>query len=483
MLNARDLTPLIIPLIIPGGPSTRCTLGRMLTFVLWSIACGQPPVPATMPVPTTATAAPALTGDWLGHIAAGGSTVRVILHLADAGTGPILTLDSPDQGAYGLTCSDVAVTADTLTFAIPVAKARFEGHLVGARLEGTWTQGAASLPIAFERSADAAPPKRPQVPVPPLPYSAIDVEFPSSPGVTLAGTLTRPPGDAKVPAVVLVSGSGPQDRDESLMGHQPFLVLADAITRKGIAVLRYDDRGMGRSTGDFSAGTTNDFADDAAAAVRYLATRTDVDAAKIAVLGHSEGGVIAPMVANREKVAAIVLMAGPGVVGRTVIEGQVEALALATGMSAADAKAARAEQAKILDVVVAGKSAADVSAYLVTLGAPPAVASAQAQTLTSPWYRNFLGIDPAPELKKLRVPVLALVGDKDVQVVATDNIPALKAALADDPGATVETMPGLNHLFQPATTGSPDEYATIDTTIDPTALERISGWLATTLGR
>lgn len=325
-------------------------------------------------------------------------------------------------------------------------------------------------------------PERPQTPKPPFPYAVEDVVFDSAPGVRLAGTLTLPKGPGPFPVAVLISGSGPNDRDETVFGHKPFLVLADDLTRRGIAVLRYDKRGVGGSSGRAPGVTTADFAVDARAAVAFLKTRKDIDPRRIGLIGHSEGGVIAPMVAAGDpSVAFVVMMAGSGVPGDELLVAQNRAILTAMGGSEAALAAAEQTNRKIYEIAKSDVSDADaqgrVETILVGLGQAPAQAHVGAAQAASPWIRWWLRYDPRPALTKLRCPVLALDGSKDLQVVAAQNLPEIRKALKDDPDATVLELPGLNHLFQTAGTGAVGEYAQIPETIAPIALTTIGDWV------
>ncbi|MGH7127500.1 MAG: alpha/beta hydrolase family protein, partial [Planctomycetaceae bacterium] len=267
-----------------------------------------------------------LAGDWTGALDVGGTQLRLVFHIGPEEDGNRTgTMDSPDQGTTGLPIATVALADSTVRMTMPAMSGSYEGRLSadGKTIDGTWTQGGSSLPLKLEKSAASVePPSRPQEPKPPFPYASQDITYPNdaSTGVTLAGTLTMPEAGGPFPAVVLVSGSGPQNRNEELLGHKPFLVLSDALTRRGIAVLRYDDRGVASSTGAFATATSEDFAGDALAGVRYLKTRPEIDPGRIGIIGHSEGGLIAPIAAARsDDVAFIVLMAGPGVTGEEIL--------------------------------------------------------------------------------------------------------------------------------------------------------------------
>jgi dienelactone hydrolase len=267
------------------------------------------------------------------------------------------------------------------------------------------------------------------------------------------------------------------------MGHSPFLVLADYLTQKGIVVLRTDKRGVGKSGGDYATATTSDFASDAEAGVAYLVTRPEVDPHKIGLIGHSEGGVIAPMVATADpSVAFIVLMAGSGVPGIDIIVEQTLRISEAGGQSHEEAEKGAAEERKILTLVEQEKDDAELAKKLREVLAgkvPEATLNAQIKALSSPWYREFIQYDPSTALSKVKCPVLALIGEKDLQVPPDLNLPAIRKALeiSGNKNVEVDELPGLNHLFQPAKTGAPSEYSEIETTISPIALEKIASWI------
>lgn len=436
----------------------------MLTALIALAAAGTPAL------------AERVEGTWNGALDIGGASLRLVVHLEPEGTGWTGTMDSPDQGATGIPIDVVAATPAGLILEVHKVGGTYRGTWTEEGLEGTWSQGPTSLPLALTRGAVAAP-ARPQEPTPPFPYAEHELRFGGGPGVELAGTLTVPAGSGPFPGIALVSGSGPQDRDEALMGHRPFAVLADALTRAGVAVLRYDDRGVGASGGAFAGALTTDFATDAAGAVAALRARPEVDGDRVGILGHSEGGYVASLVAAEQPVAFALLMAGPGLTGKGVLESQVEALAVASGASAAQAKQSRAAQSTILDALASGASEAELRAVLRGAGVPKTRIDAELPALLSPWYRAFVAFDPEPHLRALDVPVLALLGERDVQVVAPENAAALERSLSENPDATVEILPGLNHLLQPAKTGLPSEYGTIEQTIDAAALQRITSWV------
>lgn len=454
---------------------------------------------ATLAAPAPAPAAVA-DGVWEGRI---GSVLRCRIHLRTSPTGREAFFDSPDQGATDLPLALVHLSDDSITVDLVAAGARFRGRFAdgGRALRGTWSQGGQDAPLELTR-LDAPPDdSRPQEPKPPYPYDVNEVTFAgSASGVTLSGTLTRPRGDARVPAVVLVTGSGPQDRDSQISGHKSFKLMADRFTRAGIAVLRYDERGIGRSTGQYAAALTVDFAADAAAAVAFLRTRPDIDGARIAVLGHSEGGIVAPWVAARDpKLAAIVSLAGPTIRGDRLLESQSVALMRAAGRDSAgqertmrfnrevwrhvfedtpvDTAAARVERST--RAFVLGLPASD----LAQLGDAQAFIQSTRAQVTNPWFRAFVRHDPGPDLARVRVPMLAYFAERDLQVTPDANLPALQQHFSGARAKLLTTRrwPGLNHLFQTATTGLPAEYSLIGETLAPQMLEALTEWLRTTL--
>jgi hypothetical protein len=436
-----------------------------------------------------------LDGTWDGVLTNAAGSLRLVLHARTGVRGTSAWVDSLDQpGSNGLDVTALKRDGADLNFAMPVLAAQFVGKVAadGQSIAGTFTQAGRASPLTLARRALGAsappplpPPPRPQTPKPPFPYAATDVSFDGgAAGVKLAGTLTLPPGAGPFSAVVLVSGSGPNKRDEEVADHKIFLVLADYLTRHGLAVLRYDKRGVGASKGDYADATTADFADDAAAAVVYLRSQPAIDPARIGLIGHSEGGVVVPIVAVRDpKVAFIVMMAGSGVDGAEILAEQAHLIAQADGMGEARVAKSDALLKEEIAIVQAEKdpaaAKAKLSAAVDRIAEPDSATTvkAAANGINTPWFRYFFAYDPVPALEKVRCPVLAINGGKDLQVPAAQNLPPIRAALAHDREATVEELPGLNHLFQPAKTGSPSEYRGIETTIDPAALELITGWI------
>jgi hypothetical protein len=443
-----------------------------------------------------------LVGGWGGALEVQALKLRLTLTVADSAGTLTARFVSVDQDGSAFPAT-ITVNGDSVSFQVPQILARYRAVLVGRdSLRGEWVQGAGTLPLTMVRGADAGMVvRRPQLPQPPFPYREEQVAVQSVPGVRLAGTLTLPPGDGPHPAVVLVSGSGPQDRDETLLGHKPFLVLADYLTRRGIAVLRLDDRGVGASTGSFAAGTSEDFAQDAAAAVLWLRARPEVADDRVGIVGHSEGGLIAPLVASRTpEVAFVVLLAGPGIPSAELLVMQGALISRAGGDADAEVQRTSALQREMFAAIAATADSAALHARMREIGArfqasltpeeraqgglSDGAMNAAINTLISPWYRWFLRYDPAPALRATRVPVLAINGSLDLQVPADENLAGIQRALVEggNRDVTVETLPGLNHLFQTARTGAPSEYAEIEETFSPAALRRIGDWIVQRVG-
>jgi uncharacterized protein len=431
-----------------------------------------------------------IDGAWMGTLDTGTIKLRVVFHIVNTADGLKATLDSVDQGVNGMPTS--AVTRDGASLKIEAKKigGAFEGKIAAdlSTIDGTWTQGGGSMPLVLKRitekeKADLEP-KRPQNPTRPYPYREEEVSYENKvQNVTLAATITIPQGKGPFPGVVLITGSGPQDRDETLLGHKPFLVLSDYLTRHGIVVLRADDRGTGKSTGVFATATTADFATDTEAGIAYLKARAEVDPRKIGLIGHSEGGVIAPMIAARnEDVSFIVMMAGTGVPGDQVIVAQGEAIEIASGKKPEEAAKNAERERGIIHLVETERDEAVREKEMrekMKGDVPEAQIGMEITQMTSPWFRYFLTYDPATALRKVTCPVLVLNGSLDKQVLPDQNLPAIRKALeeAGNQHFEIDELPGLNHLFQTAKTGSPTEYAQIEETMSPVALEKMAGWI------
>lgn len=436
-----------------------------------------------------------IVGDWLGALETPIGALRLLVTIRATDDGGFEgELDSLDQSpGVKIPLTTVSLDGTTFAFASTPIGATYTGELSadGTTIDGEFSQGA-PLALVLERvesgsaEVEAAMPNRPQTPELDGSYLAHEVTVPSVEGVTLAGTLTVPAGERPFPAVVMVTGSGPQDRDETLFQHKPFAVIADHLTRQGIAVLRYDDRGTASSTGDFDAAGVNDLADDAHAAMTWLAERPEVDAARVGVIGHSEGGLIAPMLAARTPAPAfLVLLAGPGTSGRQIIIDQFGLLSRAEGMGDAEADELVAELTVLLDLVL-GYDGDDLAGAvrdaltaerLAALGVPEDQREQYVDRLSSPGYRTFLAYQPADVLPHVTQPVLALNGTLDLQVPYEQNLAGLRAGLSNSEDVTALSLEGLNHLFQTATTGAISEYAQIEETFAPSALELISEWI------
>ncbi|MDQ6705110.1 MAG: alpha/beta fold hydrolase [Acidobacteriota bacterium] len=427
-------------------------------------------------------------GLWLGTLDAGAMKFRIAFHLSKSPDGTLTgTFDSLDQGASGLPISSGSQKSRTVSLEMAKLHASYEGTLSadGTEMSGEFKQGGGTLPLNLRKTEKLPETIRPQEPKKPYPYREEDVTYPNANAhIQLAGTLTLPPGNGPFPAVLLITGSGPQDRDEAIMGHRPFLVIADHLTREGVAALRVDDRGIGKSTGNFGIATTADFADDAEAGVRFLKTRKEIDPGRIGLIGHSEGAIIAPMIATRSHdVAFIVLMAATAVPGDQVSLFQQRAINKSSGMSDASVAQNEAIQNKLAAIVKQEKdptvAESRVRALLRESGMPQAAIDMQAKTVLSPWVRFFWNYDPAPALQKIRQPVLAMNGSLDTQVSARQNLPLIVQALEDGGNADYEIVkfPNLNHLFQTARTGAVSEYSTISETIAPAALDAMTAWI------
>lgn len=442
-----------------------------------------------------------ITGQWIGKLQVPGGRLTLILHLSNDGDGRLsASLDSPDQGATGIPCDSVVYAEPNLTVVINAIGGRYEATLDGDTLRGLFTQFGRSYPLLLTTTAEEdRSSTRPQEPKKPYPYLAEDVRFVNATdGDTFAGTLTLPMSPGPHKAVVMITGSGAQYRDETVMGHKPFLVWADALTKRGIAVLRYDDRGLGASTGNFDTATMADFSRDAEAAVDYLRSRKEIDSRRIGLIGHSEGGMVAPRVAvSRPKdVAFIVLLAAPGLRGDSLLLLQDEAVARRSGLPdsvrEANLRLNRSLFALLLpetaDEEILRQTIADTlrSAYFDGPLALPMPHEHIERTimmamdmLTSPWMRDFLRYDPLPTLSQVQCPVLAIQGSEDVQVPAEENLPRIRRALEHrgDKGIAVREFPGLNHLFQHCETGLPNEYGQIRETVAPEVVQFVGDWM------
>jgi uncharacterized protein len=448
--------------------------------------------PAGAEAKAAANAVSKAEGTWQGAIETGNMRLRLQLHLSHDEQGQLLAaLDSLDQGIQGIPASKVTEKDGEVKFELPVFNAVYTGTLSATKneIKGRWNQNENLEELDFVRSDKVLELRRPQTPAKPYPYKEEEVTFASGDGKsTLAGTLTLPPGAGPFAAAVLVSGSGPNDRDQTIEGQKPFLVIADFLTRKGIAVLRYDKRGIAQSTGDYAGATINDFAQDAQSALTYLKSRSEVDAKRLGIIGHSEGGILASLVASRSNDPNwLVLLATPATTGEETLLRQSELIARAGGLAEESIKRSLEIDRKAYKVVREEKDAGALQKRLESLIAqsglgaamPPAVLQAQLKVMSTPWFRQFLDFDPEPVIEKIKCPVLALNGDRDLQVDASENVPLLRKAYetSGNQDFTVVEIEGVNHLFQKAQSGSPALYGAIEETIAPEVLTSIGSWV------
>ena len=439
-------------------------------------------------------------GSWMGKLNVGAIQLRLGINLSFDSNGKVTALlDSPDQNSYGIKTDTTILSGDNITIKVKKLMASYEGTIAqgDSIINGKWTQGAQTFVLNLKKMLAPVVLKRPQEPKPPFPYKSEDVTFLNEKAnIELAGTLTIPEGKGPFPAVVMVTGSGQQNRDEALMGHKPFLVIADYLTRKGIAVLRFDDRGTAKSKGNFATGTTFDFADDAEAGLNWLKKQPLIDQKHTGIAGHSEGGLIAPIVASRNKdVNFIILIAGPGLTGEEILMAQSALISEKSGFKPEEINKSQILNKNIYQSIIKEKddtkaliaakkymedainnensfSEADKATQLKAI-------DARITPLVSPWFRTFLQIDPKEYLLKTKCPVLALNGTKDVQVPYKEDLEAIDKylKLAGNKNYTIMKIDGVNHLFQHADTGLPTEYGTIEETFAPEALKAMSDFI------
>ena len=439
-----------------------------------------------------------ITGIWNGPIQTGKKDPLVIVFSIEERGGVYTTrIDIPGQRLTGLQPKETHFENDRLFVDASNLGFTYQGQYIkdSQQIAGSFTEGPNQLALVLKKGSYIAPQtaNRPQEPIRPYPYSEEEVRFENkTAGVTLTGTLTLPHKKAPFPVVVLITGSGPQDRDETLSGHKPFLVLADYLTRQGLAVLRYDDRGMGQSTGDHSKATTEDFATDVISAVAYLQARKEIDKDRIGLIGHSEGGIIAPMVANRSRISFVVSLAGTGIPGSELSLMQAMASrpfpvtdekayeqairqAIAIASAQKDLEVIKKElyshyKEKVMPLVKGiNLSDKEIDAIIHRL----------VETRTTVWMRYFYGYNPADEIEKLTCPFLSLNGSKDTQVAAKINQDGIRNALlkGHNKDFQITELPGLNHMFQDCSTGAESEYGQIAQTFSPTALRVLSDWI------
>ena len=447
------------------------------------------------------TAQPSLEGSWHGNLQVMGTTLPLVIHIKKEKTGHSGSFDSPAQKAFGIPATEVVVTDGQLLFKQADAGISYRGDWrEGDSIVGVFTQMGRDMLLHLKRLNQGeqpvmpAKPKRVQQPSAPIPYQVKEVKFKNkSAGIQLAGTLTLPDGKGPFPGVVLISGSGPQNRNSEVFDHAPFLVLADYLTRQGIAVLRYDDRGVAESGGSFSGATSADFATDAAAAWDFLRKQKGIDKARVGFAGHSEGGMIAPLAyALRPETGFLVLLAGVGMPVHELLLEQLQAVGAAEGLSQAEIDSQLQINTQLFrwmrelspkDAEANFRTWSEEQLFLVqdeeASKRLETQLNATRELFTDPWFMYFIQYDPHAALKAVRCPVLAMNGSKDVQVLSTSNLAGIERSLkaGGNAAVTVVEMPGLNHLFQPCESCSVSEYSQLEITFDPAAMQRIAEWV------
>ena len=432
-------------------------------------------------------------GTWQGAIEVTNMRMRLQMHVSHDEKGKLLaSVDSLDQGIQGIPASKVTEANGELSFEIPAFQAEYHGTLSASRNEisGEWTQNDSVEKLDFRRSDQPLELRRPQNPVKPYPYAVEEITFSSGDGkATLAATLTIPQRTGPFPAALFIGGSGPMDRDETVAGHKPFLVLADLLTKNGIAVLRYDKRGTGQSTGNYEQASVNDLTGDAQAALNYLKSRKEVDQKRVGILAHSEGGILAAQIAVKAgDLDWLVLLAMPATTGERTLLRQSELIARTGGLPEEQIARSQRFDRMAYAAVREAKSAATLEAELnglieksgLSASMPSAALQAQIRLMTTPWFRQYLDFDPVPLVEQIKCPVLALNGDRDLQVDTNDTVPLLRQAYekSGNKDFTVMEIEGVNHLFQKAQSGSPALYGAIEETIAQEVLNAIGSWLA-----
>lgn len=429
-----------------------------------------------------------LNGSWLGEVSIMGNRIRLVFNITSTSADNFsATMDSPDQGAKGIPTDIKVINPDSIELSIAQIGLTYKGRLVGEEIKGILHQGAFNLPMNLRQGTVTI--NRPQTPKPPFPYSTEEISFQNvEANATFSGTITYPVDfDSmkahSVPLVVMVTGSGQQNRDEELFEHKPFLVIAHYLARNGIATLRYDDRGTGKSTGDFKKSTTFDNMKDALCAIKYAKGLDKFG--KIGILGHSEGGSIAFMLAARKNADFIVSLAGPGVGGDSILISQNELLLRQNMLPEATIKdyctmLKEVFSIKSKNIVTANpKATIDSIQKARSISIPASLRSNLYQILSmnNPWLSYFAAYNPAADLKKIKCPALILNGENDTQVTCIPNLNAIKASIPSGKNTVIKSFPRLNHLFQVSTTGSSNEYSKIEQTISPDVLTTIASWL------
>lgn len=436
-----------------------------------------------------------IIGSWSGTLDIMGNKLPIVFNIEKPDTVYVTKMDSPAQNAFGLPTNRTSFANNKLEIIASGLGIFYQGTLDGDSISGTFNQGGMPFPLVLKQS-DKPVFNRPQEPKPPFPYKTEDIFFENKTDkILLAGTFTVPDSAGTFPTVILTAGSGPNDRDETILGHKPFLVIADHLTRNGFAVLRYDKRGVGQSKGDFARATVQDFTADAESAINYLKTRKEVNKSAIGLIGHSEGGMVVPMVASKNRsVKFIVLLAAPGVKGTEIVLEQNRLGLAALNMEPENLdKSLKLINELLYDLTkwenteVERTVLRDRLSQLweqfpllvkLKLKKDPYVRN-QFNEMVKPGYRSFLKTNPADFLQKVKCAVLAINGEKDTQVSADVNLNAIKTALdmSKNYRYEIKKYPNLNHLFQESETGNLDEYGEIEQTISPEVLEDITVWL------
>ncbi len=449
------------------------------------------------------------TGSWEGKINVGVS-LRIVFNFSVKADGTLsATMDSPHLSAFGVAAHTNNILHDSIHTNLDKYKVRFAGKLLNDSLIGGKFSQIIDIPLQLKKVEKVSVLVRPQTPKPPFPYSSKEVTYNNADNsIQFGGTYTKPfiapnerSRERRYPAILLITGSGQENRDEELFGHKPFAVIADYLTRMGFIVLRVDDRGVGKTTGDVMNATSADFAKDVEAGVNFLKTRIDVDTNRIGLLGHSEGGMIAPMVATKRKdINFIVLLAGPGIPVTDLMTEQAVANLGAAGISAKTQQAYGPLYKSVVKAAITGKDSNAIKKNVTTIVKtwvkktdPALVKELEMETpaaqqsyinetmrdINKPWFRYFISYNPQPVLQKLTCKVFALNGSKDIQVISKSNLAGIRTSLlkSKSPAYEVMEMPGMNHLFQTCTKCTVAEYGELEETFSPAALEAIGNWL------
>ena len=436
-----------------------------------SIRKGFIAVLAALACAVGASAQSGLAGTWHGELSVPGGSMMLVFHFDPAEC----AIDSPDQGAYGIPAEIKTLNAAKAHVEVPSLGASFEGNLMFGLLVGKFRQSGLEFPLSLKRGDIER--KRPQTPAGPYPYTEEEVTFTNpEDGAVLSGTLTYPADfSPQTPVVLLVSGSGLQNRDEEVYSHKPFLVIADHLARNGVACLRYDDRSAGKSTGNAAGATTETFKKDALAGLEYL--RGLGKFSRIGLAGHSEGGTIAFLLAGEGKTDFIISLAGTATDGATVLIEQNRKILNGSGIP----ETAVNDYCEVLAKLYADPDMTAEELDQIATALPPAMKQNihSVRETKDPWVAHFISFDPAGSIMNITCPVLALNGENDVQVIAESNIPRLKELLKDNGKNVIKTYPGLNHLFQHSETGMPDEYGKIEETMSTEVLNDITDWIKT----